>query len=151
MLAAVVADSARRTYALFGQCRCGFCADDGAVLPNEGEAFGQCQRDRLGVPPPPLAGEGWGGGGMHESCCIPPPYPSPACGGGNAPSVRQEIGQHDHTGPTSSTIAASSGFGAMRIAPAPAAESGCATCCERQKCIGASARSSIRSRAAQSR
>src|SRR2546430_3875670 len=62
MLAAVVADSARRTYALFGQCRCGFCADDGAVLPNEGEAFGQCQRDRLGVPPPPLAGGGLGRG-----------------------------------------------------------------------------------------
>jgi hypothetical protein len=57
MLAAVVADSARRTYALFGQCRCGFCADDEAALPNEGEAFGRCQRDKLGLLPlPPNSG-----------------------------------------------------------------------------------------------
>jgi hypothetical protein len=49
--------------------------------------------------PPPLAGEGQGGGN-HEDCCelqtsmkigarMPPPQPSPASGGGSAPSSRR--------------------------------------------------------------
>jgi hypothetical protein len=46
---------------------------------------------KLGLLPPPLAGEGWGGGALHgRSLCLPPPYPSPASGGGDAPSTRHE-------------------------------------------------------------
>src|SRR6266487_6696342 len=34
-----------------------FWADDSAALPNEGEAFGQCRRDKLGpLPLPPNSG-----------------------------------------------------------------------------------------------
>src|SRR6266511_6448144 len=45
---------------------------------------------KLGLLPPPLAGEGWGGGALHGlSLCLPPPYPSPASGGGDRPSARR--------------------------------------------------------------
>jgi hypothetical protein len=110
---------------------------------------------------PPPCGEGLGVGVEammvhHRTTPLPTPAPQGGreqteCGEGADRVCSKSIGQHDHTGPISSIMAASSGFGAMRIAAAPAAESGCATCCERQKCTGASARASMRSCAAQSR
>src|SRR5262249_36161630 len=51
----------------------------------------------LSLPPPPLAGEGWGwvpfrGTDLRQD---PPPYPSPASGGGN-PSLRKRKGEMRH-------------------------------------------------------
>ena len=132
------------------------------LLANDRLAFGQCQRGKLGVPLP-LVGRGWGWGSCDSlRVASPSAYPLPTpppqggreqteCGEGADRVYSKSIGQHDHTGPTSSIMAASSGCGAIRTVAAPAATSGCATCCERQKCTGASARSSMRSRAAQSR
>ena len=37
------------------------------VLAGDGGAFGQYQRRGRDLPPPPLAGEGWGGGGVDDS------------------------------------------------------------------------------------
>src|SRR5262249_4327366 len=64
------------------------------VRQDNGMAFGPRPRGRLGLLPPPLAGEGWGGGGTHAPGWAPPPYTSPAGGGGNAPTVRQQQSRH---------------------------------------------------------
>src|SRR5262249_61790699 len=51
----------------------------------------------LGPPPPPLGGEGWGGGELRESFCVPPPWPSPASGGGDAPSAERQFAASTET------------------------------------------------------
>ena len=48
-------------------------------------------RRRLGLLPPPLAGEGWGGGDQAHRFCVPAPYPSLASGGGDAVAPAVEI------------------------------------------------------------
>src|SRR6516165_10036549 len=60
------------------------CSNDSAVVHRRSRELGALPFHRLGVLPPPLAGEGWGGGELAESCCVPPPCPSPASGGGDA-------------------------------------------------------------------
>src|SRR5438034_5553135 len=85
-----------------------FWADDSAALPNEGEAFGQCRRDKLGpLPLPPNSGLpefgtlsrpksdesdfGWERGGVRgyglsRWPVTPSPRPSPQRGRGSLPS-----------------------------------------------------------------
>src|SRR5262249_27742371 len=69
----------------------------GGALSNQSgpRGFGSGASDKLGLLPPPQAGEGVGSNAL--SCCPPPPCPSPASGGGDdvAPAFvvqRTELG-----------------------------------------------------------
>src|SRR5262249_60140281 len=93
MLAAVVADSRRRTYALFGHDEAAFGQGMAWPLAHDGTADSVCSLPRNGVPAtlsvagcPWRGGGGGGGGRTHEPCCVPPPQPPPPAGGGDAPS-----------------------------------------------------------------
>src|SRR5712691_991141 len=139
---------------------CGFWPRKCGVWPRNAVAFGPRRHGGLGLPPPPLAGEGWGGGGIYTRALLRAPTlalprkrerertecgeEQTACAAATSPNI-------DHAGPTRSIIAASLGCGARRMAAAPAAASGCETWRERQNCTGASAPSRMRARAAQSR
>src|SRR5262249_46504870 len=139
--AAVVADSRRRTYALFGPTTRrllakktrrlakkwhGVWPTTARLWPNNSAA------DSVHSPPP--CGEGLGVGVARffhrwRYPCLTASPPPPQGGREHtecAEGMHRACGNSDHATPTRSIMAASFGCGARRMAAAPAAESGCA-------------------------
>src|SRR5215471_76578 len=141
------------------------------LYAKDGWAFGQIAARQIRSAPSPACGGGLGRGWHARMSLVACPLPAPPPAGCGLARFRQilevtkprqagvwleegthrVLGNSDHAGPTRSIIAASSGCGARRMAAAPAAASGWETWRDRQKCTGASARSRMPTRVAQSR
>src|SRR5262249_54472435 len=128
MLAAVVADSRRRTYALFGHDEFGFWARANVAFGQGSRSFPPIPARQTRCAPLPLVGRGWGWGSLFGATSVRHRIPPSSTRGEGADRVcGSSIVTDSHAGPMRSIIAASFGCGARRMAAAPAAASGCET------------------------